>query len=434
MIPKKISFPHRAYPATFLKLKNFENFIFFLVIFFSPTQLGKHFWPQFSYIFSLKIDYLSPTIYFWDILLLVLIITWGLKKSYVNKLALGLLLFFLLTQMVSLFEAENIGAGFVRLYQLSLAGLFGLYISSKKFPEISKLLVLGLLPALLFQSGLAIAQFFKGGSIGFWVLGERAFSLSTLYISNFNFYGQILLRPYGTFSHPNVLAAFIALTFPLLVTFAPAVVRTQAVTSLALGVAFVAGLLTFSRGAILSLIAQAIIFSGKNFKWLLLFLLIISPVIFTRFGSVFNFDNLSVTRREDLASVALHQFWENPLFGSGANNFINHVANSSLVSGPSRFLQPVHNIFLLVLSEGGIVGLIGFLILIGIPIRKIFLTRKSQFKRTLLLMWSSLILLGMFDHYFITLPQGQRLLFLTWGLSMLEYSNETLGKDPDISK
>ena len=39
-----------------LQPASIEKWLFGLVIVFLPTQLGKHFWPDWSYVFSLKID------------------------------------------------------------------------------------------------------------------------------------------------------------------------------------------------------------------------------------------------------------------------------------------------------------------------------------------------------------------------------------------
>ena len=98
-----------------------EKILLFLTILFLPTQLGKHFWPQFSYIYSLRVDYLSPTLYFWDILVMGLLSVWVLRKPEINKFALNLFLFFLFTQALSLIGASNIEAGLIRLEQYLLS-------------------------------------------------------------------------------------------------------------------------------------------------------------------------------------------------------------------------------------------------------------------------------------------------------------------------
>jgi len=41
-----------------------------------PTQLALHFWPSWAHVFGIRVDYLAPTLYLTDLLLIVLIITW----------------------------------------------------------------------------------------------------------------------------------------------------------------------------------------------------------------------------------------------------------------------------------------------------------------------------------------------------------------------
>lgn len=391
-----------------LKLKKVEEILFFLTILFLPTQLGRHFWPEFSFVYSLPVDYLSPAIYFWDLLVVSLVIVWVLGKLKVNKLALNLFLFFMFTQAVSLVGSNNSGAGLVRLEQYMVAGLFGVYIASVKWEVLSEKLYLPLILAVLGESVLAILQFFKGGTIGLWILGERTFSISTPAIAKFDFYGREFLRPYGTFPHPNVLAAFLLVSLLL----------TQARIKVINIIIVIAITLTVSRATIMAGIFSALMLLNK--KWKILFVLALTlllPILYIRFSAIFNFDNLSLIRREELSIVAMDLWRSSPVFGVGLNNFIP-VAADQLLAGPSRFLQPVHNIFLLTLAETGILGLLGLLGLIGYPIYRIIQFPISNFKFPMLLIWSVIIFLGLFDHYFLTLPQGYRMLFLIWGISL----------------
>lgn len=373
-------------------MKRLENFLLFLTLLFLPTQLGRHFWPDFSYIYSLKIDYLSPTFYFWDILVVGLLIPFFLQKPKINKLALNILLIFLLSQSLSLFGAQNIGAGLIRLEQYAIAGLFGFYLASNKAK-----IFLPLIIGVLFESGLAILQFLKGGTLGLWILGERSFSITTPGIAKFDFYGLQFLRPYGTFSHPNVLAGYMLIMMLLL-------------RSKKIAIGFLTIFLTMSRVTILTGFVLGILILSKKWKLILVVVLILlSPILFTRFSSLLSYDNLTLLRREELTVTSWNLFLKNPIFGVGLNNFIS--SQQDLVAGPSRFLQPVHNIFLLALSETGIIGFLGFIILF-FPIFKL-----NPKPYTLI----PIIFLGLFDHYFLTLPQGYRLLFLIWGLSLSQF-------------
>lgn len=400
-------------------LAKFEDILLFLAILFLPTQLGRHFWPDFSYIYSLKVDYLSPTFYFWDILVLLLLVTLLLQKKRINFFALSLGLFFILTQLLSLFTSSNIGAGLVRAEQYFIACFFGICLASYKWELLKPKIFTPLLIAILAESSIAILQVLKSGSLGLWILGERTFSITTPAIAKFNFHGIEVLRPYATFPHPNVLAAFLIIGLLLLQT------KIKVVNIITVIII----ILTFSRTAILATIFSALLVLKKRLLlFAILILLIISPLLYIRFYSLFNFDNLTILRREELAASALALFSKNPLPGVGLNNFIPALS-AELIAGPNRFLQPVHNIFLLSLAETGITGFLGLTVLIGYPFFKILKLYPLRFPlNPLLLVWGMILFLGLFDHYFLTLPQGYRLLFLVWGLSLsisnLKLSNE----------
>lgn len=404
-------------------LHNLEKLLFFLTILFLPTQLGKHFWPQSSFIFSLRIDYLSPTIYFWDLLVLGLLLVFGLKgamesrKINLNKKFIWLLLVFFIPQILSIFISVNPQACLVRLKDLSIAALFGLYIASKNFNTLRPYFFSGLILAAVFESLLAIGEFLLNKSLGFWILGERSFNVTTPLIAKFNFYDQVFLRPYGTFSHPNLLAGFLLVSWPLILL---GISERLKIFKLLLSL-FLAGtiLITFSRPALILGIIELVVLFRKFWRLLLILTIIVAPLALVRFFSIFNYDSLALTRRQELTEYSLKLFLDQPVFGIGLNNFINLLAEGKLLVGTSRFLQPVHNIFLLTLSETGLVGLFGFLAILGTAfwqnIKKTDLLSKILLGNLLMI-----IFLSLFDHYFLTLPQGQRLLFLILGLSFVK--------------
>ena len=400
-------------------LQKSEKVLFFLTILFLPTQLGKHFWPEFSFVYSIPIDYLSPVIYFWDVLVLLLLTSFILQKKKFKVLPLNIFYLFFLSQLVSLFFADSIAVGIVRAEQYFIAGSLGLYLASSKFSIQSRKLYIPMSLAIIGESILAIAQFFKGATVGLWIFGERSFSLSTPAIAKFDFYNQEFLRPYGTFPHPNVLAAFLIIGFLILVINLQKGILIKAISA----VSGMALLMSVSRTAIfVGFFSLLLLLKGKIRIFFLLLILVLSPILYQRYSSLFNFDNLTLIRRVDLISISINLWTQDYFFGIGLNNFIPKVADI-LLSGPSRFLQPVHNIIFLALSETGIFGLLGWTVLIGFPIYKLMrLTTNSKSKKYFLAIWIAVLFLGQFDHYFLTLPQGYRTLFLVWGLSfsMLE--------------
>lgn len=409
-----------------LYLKDIEQKLFFLVVLFLPSQLGKHFWPEFASIFSIRTDYFSPTIYFWDLLFLLLLSVFFIQKKRFKSYPLFLLLLFCFTQALSLAVAENIGAGVVRLWNYFYVGLFGVYIASSKLSNIKTTLYLGLLIGILYTGIVGILQVLLGKTLGLWLLGERNFSLSTFSIATFDWYGQVFLRAYATFPHPNVFAAYLISALTLILFLHSNEVRRKSEVVL---MAFVAGslalFLTFSRVA-LGLYSFLFIYILRNqLKLLLIILLFLLPFLYVRYISAFNFDHLSFLRREELAVQSFEMFSNSPLLGVGLNNFIYVLAYGDIVSGEHRFLQPVHNIFLLTLSETGVIGFLGLLLFLYPVIKNLF-SHYFEFRsnvRFLLYLWFCFLVMGLFDHYFLTLPQGQRLFFLVWGISMLEYGS-----------
>src|ERR1035437_8081006 len=82
-----------------LSLAKISKLFFYLLILFLPTQLGKHFWPNSSFVYGLRLDYLSPTLYFTDILILLIFVfslpqLLQLIKNSSKKYLLGFVLFF----------------------------------------------------------------------------------------------------------------------------------------------------------------------------------------------------------------------------------------------------------------------------------------------------------------------------------------------------
>lgn len=405
-----------------MSLARAEKFLLFLTILFLPTQLGRHFWPDFSLIYSLRIDYLSPAIYFWDLVLLILATVFLLQRKKINAIALNLYLFFILTQLISILyndftsEKFSLGASLVRVGQYTFAGFFGVYLASLNLEKIKKILFWALGISILGESLLAIGQFLKSETLGFWILGERSFSITTPAIAKFDFYGSQFLRPYATFPHPNVLAAYLVLSMILLFFFSQKQKRGISLAFIILGI--ISLILTVSRVAIVATFFSAFLLIQKKWFFLIILLIItVSPFLYPRFSSVLNFDNLTLLRREELSELALRMWFASPIFGVGLNNFI--IATSeNLVIGPSRFLQPVHNIILLTLAETGMIGMVGMVGMIGYPLLSLIRQAAGSGRKQLLLIWGVIIFLGMFDHYFLTLPQGYRLLFLVWGLSL----------------
>ena len=119
---------------------------------------------------------------------------------------------------------------------------------------------------------------------------------------------------------------------------------------------------------------------------------------------------------------ALALFWEYPL-GVGWNHytlFLDQVTTGALQ--PWEY-QPVHNVYLLALAETGVLGFIAAIIAILMVLKKMLLLHKTLStpelafkKRVFTLIGLSVVLIGLFDHYWMSLEQGRLLLILLWGM------------------
>jgi hypothetical protein len=143
----------------------------------------------------------------------------------------------------------------------------------------------------------------------------------------------------------------------------------------------------------------------------------LSPVLISRFLVG---DANSLNERGLFYAVSEKMFLDN-WFGVGAGNFtevMQGYVNSKFL--PWQF-QPVHNIFALVLNEIGVWGFVAFVSLfayLGFYLLRLIKNSSSNkdFGAILLALLLAIFVIGLFDHYFISLYQGQALFWLFLGL------------------
>ena len=385
--------------SAYLQLK-----LFYLILLLLPVNLAKHFLVPSSFVAGVLVDYLIPAVYLTDVLIIILLEL--LLVSTKPKINQALVIFLALLLPSLLAAAAFVPAVYKWLKLLELAG-FAWWIKKniswkKHLPAIS----LALTGALLWQSLLAIAQWFKQGSIlGYWFLGEQPYNAATAGMDKISWLnGALKLPPLGTTPHPNVLAGLIVVLLPFLLN--------QILYSrwylIPVFLSLVTLFLTFSLSAWLALVLIIIPFFLYRLKPILLvgYAVLIISLIAGFFG---NFEFLapqtSFDRRSQLAGMAIKMVQDSPLIGQGLNNFTVVMDQYGIIAATTRFLQPVHNIYLLILAETGILGLFGFGYLIVCAFRS---PRPAVLKLSLF----TLLFLGLFDHYPFTLQQGMLLLFL----------------------
>ncbi|PIS14880.1 hypothetical protein COT64_00335 [Candidatus Shapirobacteria bacterium CG09_land_8_20_14_0_10_39_12] len=400
--------------------------LFFFLFVLLPTQLGRHFWLRDSYVFGLKIDYLSPTLYLQDLLIFFLIFI-SLKKKYFRfdkKFGLLTTSYLLLAALNIVFSLTPLLSFFswLRITEFILLGI----IISRRFKKAYRHLLQILPFIVVFEFCLGLFQLVKQASLGgfFWFLGERTFNLLTPGIARGQWLGRVFLRPYGTFSHPNSLAGFILVSL-ILILGKKKLLLFDKMACLAGSLLIV---LCFSRTVWLTVLVFGLCFilnrlliglrkktSSLNFFYVfLLLLVIIVSFLFLRT----KIEDSSISNRLQLAQTSLLMIKQNPLFGVGLNNFIISLSQKNTAWQWYYWLQPVHNVFLLIASETGLIGLIILIAFLIFTIRRVFQfhppNRRIKFQIVIALL--AIMFTGLFDHYWLTLIQNQLLLVVIFGL------------------
>jgi len=384
------------------KLIFFNQALAFIFILLLPTQLGKHFFFDFSYINGVRTDYLAPTFYFIDIIILLLIIV-NIKilfNFFKNKKFLLLLSILIINSFLALSPP-------LAFYKLTrIVELFSIaIIFSSKILSRQKIIVAFTITATL-ELLLTIAQFISKGSIQgiFYFLGERYFSLATPGVAKISISGIEAIRAYGTFSHPNSLGGFYLLLYFFVLTINSPRVSFY-LKNLSLLIFSLLIFISFSKTVIIVYLVLNFIYLFKTNKksfcriCFLAKLLVIFTTSFVFF--IPQGDSFNLYKRAVLNINAFKIMFQKPFFGVGLNSYL--LAQKQFPTKFYDFLnQPVHNILLLFFSEIGlVVG--GFLILIFFNEIKKFILKKPY-------IFMVILLTGLLDHYWLTLIQNFLLL------------------------
>jgi len=274
---------------------------------------------------------------------------------------------------LNVFLAQNQSVALYKLSQLieAVALFFIILIIKPSFQKVSWAIVL----SGLLQGILTIEQFVNQKIVANKWFGLAAQSPETLGTPVVQLAETRWLRTFGTFPHPNMLAGFLVIGLILIIGLYANANREKIkkYLSLIFVINSVALFTTLSRSAIITMFFSIIIFaflSRKNqllnktltrFALILIFIAIIfsasyPELIFTRTFSNNRVENISnVTRVEQYK-----EYWpmikNNWLTGVGLGNYTGQLFNNNSTKEAWQY-QPIHNTYLLLFAEIGIVGL-----------------------------------------------------------------------------
>ncbi|KKS64815.1 MAG: O-antigen ligase-related protein [Parcubacteria group bacterium GW2011_GWB1_42_6] len=425
-------------------LLKLEKSIFYLLIFLAPLQL-RHIFFFLGEKFS---EWQSIHIYATDILVIFILSLWlwrsrknfsfkfdGIEKS---------LVVFSFFCALSLFMAQNLQIGFFGLAKiLEMSALF-LYIK-RNFEKIYGIdfFWFAFAGGALLQSIAAIGQFFKQGSLGLNFLAESPIGPNLPGVAKIAVNGERIIRAYGTVPHPNILAAIISTAiFGLLFLLIERWLKSKKTEKALAAVVFIflaLGLsLTFSRVIIILTLIFLVLwlcfcFREKKYRagalWagvlaILIFAAILisfSPYFLSRFSPQNLGESQPVVLRLAYGEIALDMIKNRFFLGVGQSNFTILSRDYLTMLAPWVF-QPVHNIYLLIAAETGILGLASFLTFLFFIFKKAWEKIKSLAGGERIYLYSFLFIaynflfIGLFDHFLWDLQQGQLLFWMILGI------------------
>lgn len=366
-----------------------------------PSQLGLHFWPDFSRVLGLKIDYLSPTIYFTHLTIIFLLLLNAKKIILEIKKTLPFLTIFLTFSIFNVFFSINPILTIYKWLEVFLYLFLFLYIRTRKSFLQNNIIYLycSLLLILIVQFFQIINQSSLGGL--FYWLGERKFDYLSPHLPRYYIFNRDFVRVPSLFSHANSFAGFMFLTLiSLKFLKSSLLVKTATVISV-----------TLSGSKNILLFLPLYLLKKISIKKILILCLILTATLVA--SSQFSYpDYYTISSRLSGVSFSLDIIKNNYLFGTGLGSYLTgleKVLNGSQITYEN--LQPVHNIYLLIISE---LGLLGFSLLLAFILKSKISTKQS-------LILSVVLLTGLFDHYWLTLVQNKTLITVLLASFPVEY-------------
>ena len=395
-----------------------------LLLFLLPAQFNTFFFIPDSIIHGIPIDLLAPALYVTDILIVVLIILnlpALIKASRVRRP--HLMRKALILTLVSLFLILNIATSLsplISVYKfLKVVELIAIFWIIRTIKLNRNHVISVFLAMALLQLGLSLAQIIGGHSLQgiFYLLGERSFSLSTPGIAKVSMQGVEILRAYGTFPHPNVLGGFYLLLYSF-VLFTPSL-SSQNRFGIQKNIFIITStlliLFSFSKVAIFgfAVLTTFHVLRKKSSCMLCKLSSIMVPLALAGVFLLAQGDVETIGKRLWLATTSLMIIREHLFTGVGLGAYL--IAQGQFpIPYSYHFLQPVHNIFLLLLAELGIplFSLLSYLLTqLIVPLRKSPAIMAGLFV---------IAFIGMFDHYWLTIEQTMLLIPVVFGLMQRE--------------
>jgi len=326
------------------------------------------------------------------------------------------------------------------LHLLSACLLFLLLVDERT--DVKKTIVF-FVCGLIFPSLLGWFQYLFGWSPAFPLFGLPIRDAQTLGTAVIETMTGRSLRAYGSFSHPNIFGGYLAIGILFIgwLVSNNTIKRLKWIYSIPIVIFSSTLIITFSRSAWIATTTALVVLLVISF-WkkrlvahraiplitLGLFTILITVIVFhssvfARFTPTLRVEAISFEERTMQYTTLLPIVRTNPITGVGPGSFVFALANA-FPNQPSYVYQPIHNAFLLVFAE---IGIIGILAIVNGLFQLVSIVRKSSSFSGIVFATSviiALVWIGLFDHYLWTFWSGKALVAVSLAMMVRWQKNK----------
>ena len=240
------------------------------------------------------------------------------------------------------------------------------------------------------------------------------------------------MRSYGSLGGANPLGAYLAVVFVLGIILRVKYCKTKLHNYLVTAgqcIILSGLLLSFSRGAWIAVVVGVILltyFAKQCIKQLetyvrqlvyyiiilLVAIIILAPIFVARFNLDNRLEQFSIDERKAQLSLSAQLIGGRQMFGTGMGNYTLALLQQS-PQYSSLYYLPVHNVYVLMLAEIGIIIFAFYFIIYLFFIKNIWLTNRLYIAVVVVLLVTAI-----FEHWSWSLYVGLYFWFLVWALGL----------------
>jgi len=362
--------------------------IFFFLVAYLPFQIALNPSPD--------IDLISGRVlvlvFFLVMLFKNFLVNGKLSDILKNKVSLSLLLFFCLAAISFLVAAEQAWAIRKILFLFSWLPLYFLTAhfidNDKKSQDFVLVIVSGALISAFIGLGQFLAQFIfnRDALVAFWLsriapIFSGASLAKLVQVNNswlVEISDQVFFRVVGLFPDPHTMAFYLGMALPFCLAFFLFEKKYKKITGISCLLIGLVIFLTFSRGGYLGVLASVTFFliaarsfltrKDKQFLFAAILLLAVTVIFFSpimgRLSSIFSLEDGSNIGRLQIWQDSLDMAQKNLLLGVGLGNYSFGMGFAQ----DYRNAMTSHNLYLDLLVEIGIFGLLSWIVLISVSL------------------------------------------------------------------